>query len=88
MFSNQIAQSQFPHRMNKDGTIDSICRRCFATIGCSTWEADLDRIEAAHECRPAHLAFFSEQRREEKAADPPFESCDRSDIRNKASYCM
>jgi hypothetical protein len=45
--------------MNQDGTIDSICPHCFVTIGCSTWEADLDRIEAAHICEPARLASFN-----------------------------
>jgi hypothetical protein len=56
---NHFVHFDFPHRMNKDGTIDSICPQCFVTIGCSTWEADLDRMEAAHICEPARLASFS-----------------------------
>lgn len=59
MPSNHLVHFDFPHRMNKDGTIDSICPHCFVTIGCSTWEADLDRIEAAHICEPARLASFN-----------------------------
>jgi hypothetical protein len=54
---------EFPHRMNKDGTTDSICPRCFTTVGRSTWEADLDRMEAAHSCDPVRLASFSQHRR-------------------------
>ena len=68
--------SEFPHRMNKDGTIDSICPRCFVTLGRSTWEADLDRMEAAHLCQPAIPASFREHRRIsvffEPISDPAF----------------
>jgi hypothetical protein len=59
MSSNHFVHFDFPHRMNIDGTIDSICPHCFVTIGCSTWEADLDRMEAAHICEPARLASFN-----------------------------
>lgn len=59
MPSNHLVHFDFPHRMNKDGTIDSICPHCFVTVGCSTWEADLDRMEAAHICEPARLASFN-----------------------------
>ena len=40
----------YPHRTNADGTIDSICVRCHITIGRSTWEAELERMEASHVC--------------------------------------
>jgi len=63
MPSNHFVYFEFPHRMNKDGTIDSICPRCFATVGCSTWEADLDRLEAAHICEPARLNSSNQHRR-------------------------
>ena len=58
-----LAQPKFPHRSNVDGTIDSICPRCFATIGTSTWEADLERIEAEHVCEPSRLSYSDEQQR-------------------------
>lgn len=64
-----VAQSSFPHRMNNDGTIDAICPRCYATIGTSTLEADLERIEAAHTCEPARLSYFDEQRRKPVARE-------------------
>ena len=63
MVSNHFVHFEFPHRMNKDGTIDSVCPRCFATVGRSTWEAELDRMEAAHICDAARLASFDHHRR-------------------------
>ena len=63
MPSNQFVHFEFPHRMNKDGTIDSVCPRCFVTVGRSTWEAELDRMEAAHTCDAARLASFTHHRR-------------------------
>lgn len=64
-------QSEFPHRMNKDGTIDSICPRCYATIGTSTREADLKRMEAAHVCEPSRLSHFEELRRRPIVREEP-----------------
>lgn len=49
----------FVHRENRDGTWDSICRVCYATVCTSPWEADLDRAEKAHVCDPALLAQWS-----------------------------
>ena len=63
MQSRFLVHFDFPHRMNKNGTIDSICPHCYATIGTSTWEADLDRIEAAHRCEPSRRSYFDEHRR-------------------------
>jgi hypothetical protein len=51
-------RSRYPHRPNGDGTIDSICPRCFLTIGCSTWEADLEYMELRHVCDPDRLRYF------------------------------
>ena len=48
----------FPHRLNCDGTIDSICDCCFATVATSTIEADLASSEAAHLCEPARVEYF------------------------------
>lgn len=49
---------KFAHRANEDGTLDSICPRCFVTIANSTWEADLERVEMAHVCDPVWLSHF------------------------------
>jgi hypothetical protein len=48
----------FAHRANRDGTIDSICRCCFVTIGTSTWESDLERMESTHLCNPARVSYY------------------------------
>jgi hypothetical protein len=52
---------EFPHRTNQDGTIDSICPHCYLTVGRSTWEAELERIEAAHVCQGKALAEIGQQ---------------------------
>jgi len=49
---------QFPHRRNRDGSVDSICPRCIATVASSSREADLKFPEAAHVCEPWRLAYF------------------------------
>lgn len=48
----------FPHRVNSDGTIDSICPHCFVTVGSSTSESNLERLEAEHLCEPARIAYY------------------------------
>jgi hypothetical protein len=48
----------FPHRFNCDGTIDSICDCCFATVATSSVEADLESSEVAHICEPARVAYY------------------------------
>jgi hypothetical protein len=42
----------FIHRSNSDGTTDSICKRCFKTVGTSAWEAKLALEEKKHICDP------------------------------------
>ena len=41
---------QFTHRLNDDGTIDSICRECFVTVVSSKSGAALEREEQKHRC--------------------------------------
>lgn len=48
----------FVHRGNRDGTIDSICRQCYVTVGTSVWEAELDQAEQDHACDPDRLAHW------------------------------
>jgi len=50
----------FPHRINCDGTIDSICDQCFATVGTSSSELELASLEAVHACEPARIAYYKE----------------------------
>ena len=40
----------YPHRRNHDGSFDSICRTCFATIAQTRDEASLAQYEKKHHC--------------------------------------
>lgn len=51
-------ENGFSHRFNLDGSIDSICHRCFATIGTAFQEADLERLEEVHACNPEEELRF------------------------------
>jgi hypothetical protein len=46
---------QFYHRLNSDGTVDTICARCFITIAHKEREDDLEPWERAHDCDPEVL---------------------------------
>jgi hypothetical protein len=49
-------ESRFPHRLNRDGTFDSICRRCFATVASARDEIELagsSRNRQGEEAEPA-----------------------------------
>ncbi len=54
---------QYPHRLNRDGSIDAICPRCYATIAECLSESDLIREETNHMCDPARLEYYEEERR-------------------------
>jgi hypothetical protein len=45
----------FAHRHNPDGTIDSICLRCYLTIASKSEEQELEDSEHHHACHPIHL---------------------------------
>jgi hypothetical protein len=51
MFS-QLADF-YPHRRNSDGSFDSICLNCFATLANATTESDLLEYDQRHICLPA-----------------------------------
>ena len=40
----------FPHRHNADGSYDSICTTCFATVGSAQKEGELTFYELVHTC--------------------------------------
>ena len=48
--------------MNRDRTIDSICPRCYATVGSSTSEVELEQMEAAHVCDAGQRDYFDRER--------------------------
>ena len=45
----------FPHRLNKDGSYDSICLQCFATVATAATSAALDEHDIEHTCREESL---------------------------------
>ena len=50
---------KFVHRVNRDGTYDSICRECFVTVATELREADLEPLENQHLCDPWLLEKFA-----------------------------
>jgi hypothetical protein len=40
----------FAHRLNRDASIDSICRTCYQTVATADSEAKLIRVEESHSC--------------------------------------
>ena len=52
---------QFLHRLNEDGTIDSICRDCFVTIATALSESNLDCEERKHRCDPSLLERYKKR---------------------------
>jgi hypothetical protein len=47
----------FPHRHNRDGSYDSICVKCFATIATERIEEMLVESEQAHACRHKPMPY-------------------------------
>jgi hypothetical protein len=48
-------RSLFPHRLNPNGSYDSICAECHQTIATSNDEAVLARHEQDHACNPIRI---------------------------------
>ena len=70
------SEPPFPHRINGDGTFDSICPRCFVTVGTSNNEAELEQMEAAHICESSRLRYYDEKRYNESRKPPREEPSD------------
>jgi hypothetical protein len=52
---------KFYHRVNADGTIDSICLSCFLTVARAVIGTDLQGLEAAHRCKNKEPFILSEE---------------------------
>jgi hypothetical protein len=52
--------SNFAHRHNSDGSYDSICTKCYATVASAGKEEALSSPESAHVCDPFAL-YLAEQ---------------------------
>jgi hypothetical protein len=46
----------FPHRRNKDGSFDSICLKCFATVASHMTEEQLQEQDKKHICSSSLLS--------------------------------
>jgi hypothetical protein len=55
--------SQFYYRENANGTMDSICLRCYLTAATAESEADLHEREAAHQCPDKEPSLIENARR-------------------------
>jgi len=51
-------RKKFSHRRNTDGTVDSVCHKCFATIAKERNESDLELKESAHHCNPWLVEWY------------------------------
>jgi hypothetical protein len=45
----------FPHRINRDGSFDSICVKCLLTVASARMEEELTIHEINHVCDPLIL---------------------------------
>jgi hypothetical protein len=65
----------FLRHENANGTIDSVCKSCFATVATATKETELEESERTHVCDPHLMEHWKEvaKRRETKrTAEPAF----------------
>ena len=53
-------RSTFPHRLNPNGSYDSICNHCHLTVGSSPDEDGLAEQERNHACNPIRLYQLAE----------------------------
>ena len=56
---NQTYTIKFIHRINEDGSIDSICRDCFVTIATARSRTTLELEERKHACEPMILERYA-----------------------------
>lgn len=60
MLGEESTPPQFVHRQYPDTNFDSICTKCFATVGRSPDEAGLRASERSHRCSNV-IRFPSEE---------------------------
>ena len=53
---------KYLHRLNDDGTVDSICRECFTTVANAISESALKNAEQKHACDPLLLERYKKVR--------------------------
>lgn len=64
---------RFPHRRNSDGTVDSICPKCFRTVSTQSDENLLIRFEQEHVCvlDDTQMKNLTEVVKLRKTSNPP-----------------
>ena len=55
MASGSSVFSRFAHRLNDDGSVDSICLHCFRTVASKNFESALAMVESQHKCDPRDI---------------------------------
>ncbi len=45
----------FPHRLNENGSYDSICRICHLTVASAKMQTELAQSERDHVCDPVRI---------------------------------
>ena len=58
MLPSPTSGQQFCLRLNRDGTLDSICLKCFLTVSHGKSEADCAQLEKNHVCNPYDVERF------------------------------
>jgi hypothetical protein len=53
---SELREQFFPHRRNRNGSYDSICLTCFATVGSARTQEELVEIDRAHVCESSRVA--------------------------------
>jgi hypothetical protein len=56
--NQMMTDEKFSHRFNADGTVDSICRECFATVATVGSETELLAKEHLHSCNPQIVEWY------------------------------
>jgi hypothetical protein len=54
--------SRLPHKIDEDGSVDSICIACYAKVGSGLSGAELASCENRHVCDPISLYCASQAR--------------------------
>ena len=49
-------ETHFQHRLNNDGSYDSICQSCFLTVATECADSALEELEFGHSC-PARVKY-------------------------------
>ena len=65
-----LAYPLFPHRHNADGSFDSICTECLATVATRKTEDELYLAELSHVCDPLRHCHVNSGRTRLHAPEP------------------